>query len=85
MVDMNNIKLGYSPLSDSIYIYRHGKDSKLALDKREATSDVHAVIVEYMMHGTEKGAAQKVSFKPGEWFEITVKKCDSPEGEETHD
>ena len=39
--EMANIKLGYSQLgTGNIYIYRHGKDPNLALEKREAEFDV---------------------------------------------
>jgi len=31
---LRNYKLGYSPLSDTIYLYRHGKDPQLSLDKK---------------------------------------------------
>jgi len=58
-MELNKIKLGHSPLTDTIFLYRHGKDPALALDKREAEADVMAVLVAYMMHGTTKGS-QKV-------------------------
>jgi len=61
-MDLEKVKLGYSPLSDSIYLYRHGKDSNLALEKREAEKDVMAVLVEYMMHNAPKGSEKIVQF-----------------------
>ena len=60
MIDLKNIKLGYSPLSDSIYLYQHGKDPALALDKREAEADVMAVLVKHMMHDAPKGSEKVV-------------------------
>jgi len=62
MTKLDNIKLGYSPLSDSIYMYRHGKDPGLALDKREAEADVMAVLVQHMMHDAPKGAEKTIEF-----------------------
>lgn len=59
MIDLNKIKLGHSPLTDTIFLYRHGKDSALALDKREAEADVMAVLIDHMMHNAPKGS-QKV-------------------------
>ncbi|MFW6046547.1 MAG: hypothetical protein ACOCP4_02010 [Candidatus Woesearchaeota archaeon] len=61
-IDLNKIKLGYTPLTDSIYLYRHGKDPRLALDKREAEADVISVLIEHMMNGAPKGAEKTVSF-----------------------
>lgn len=78
MIDLSKIKIGHSLLTNSLYIYRHGKDPQLALDKREAQPDVMAAVVEYMMHGAPKGASQIVHF--GEkHFEITVKPVTSDE------
>lgn len=39
-MELNKVKLGHSPLTDTIFLYRHGKDPALALDKREAEADV---------------------------------------------
>lgn len=71
-IDLSTIKIGFSSLSCELFIYRHGKDSQLALDKREAQADVMAAVVEYMMHDSPEGASQIVRF--GEKaFEIQVK------------
>lgn len=61
-MNLKNIKLGYSPLSDNIYLYRHGKDPKVALDKRKAEADVMAVLVEHMMHDAPEGAEKTIEF-----------------------
>jgi hypothetical protein len=60
-MSLENIKIGHSPLTDSLFIYRHGKDPRLALDKREAKRDVLTAVIEYMMHGSSKGAEQIVT------------------------
>jgi hypothetical protein len=65
MIDLNKIKLGYSALSKEIMLFRHGKDKDMALDKRVATKDVHAAIIEYMLDGdidATKGVEQVVRF-----------------------
>lgn len=59
MVDLRKIRLGHSPLTDTIFLYRHGKDPALALDRREAEADVMAVLVAHMMHDAPNGS-QKV-------------------------
>jgi hypothetical protein len=61
---LNNIKLGYSPLGEKIYLYRHGKDAGLALEKREAEADVMAVLVQKMMADSPKGS--KLTFALGD-------------------
>lgn len=58
---LNTIKLGHSPLTDTIFLYRHGKDPALALDKREAEADVMAVLVEHMMHDAPRGSEKVVT------------------------
>lgn len=70
--DLSKIKIGHSPLTNSLYIYRHGKDPTLALDKREAQQDVIAAVVGYMMHDAPKGASQVFHFSDKS-YEITVK------------
>lgn len=79
MSDLSKIRIGFSSLSGKCYLYRHGKDPQVALDKREATPEVQAAIVEMMMDGAPKGASQKVTFGNG-WYEITVKPCKRPRG-----
>lgn len=60
-MDLNKIKLGHSPISDTIFLYRHGKDPTLALDKREAEADVMSVLVTHMMHDAPKGSEKIVT------------------------
>jgi hypothetical protein len=55
-VNLEHVKLGHSPLTDTIFLYRHGKNPALALDKREAEADVMAVLVAHMMHDAPKGS-----------------------------
>ena len=61
-MDLNKIKIGHSPLTDTIFLYRHGKDPALALDKREAEADVISVLVQHMMYGAPKGSEKTVQF-----------------------
>ena len=60
-MNLKNVKLGHSPLTDTIFLYRHGKDPALALDKREAEVDVIAVLVEHMMHDAPKGSEKVIT------------------------
>lgn len=61
MVDLRKIRLGHSPLTDTIFLYRHGKDAALALDKREAEADVMSVLVAHMMHDAPKGSEKVIT------------------------
>lgn len=56
-VNLDNIQLRHSALTDRIYLCRFGKDPGLALDKREAEADAVSVVVDHMMHA--RRAAQK--------------------------
>ena len=71
-VDLKKIGLRHSPLSDSIYLCRFGKDPCLALDKRDAEADAVTVLVEYMMHDAPKGSKKSVQVN-GEWYELQVR------------
>lgn len=69
---IEKISLGYSPLSNMIYLFRHGKDPNLALEKREAMKDVLAVIVEYLMDESPKGST--INFTLGDNdYKLTLK------------
>jgi len=70
-MELDKVKLGHSPLTDTIFLYRHGKDKALALDKREAEADVMAVLVAHMMHDAPKGS-QKVVTLGGKKYTIRV-------------
>ena len=61
MVDLRKIRLGHSPLTDTIFLYRHGKDPGFALDKREAEADVMAVLIDHMMHNAPRGSEKVIT------------------------
>jgi hypothetical protein len=61
MSKLDNIKIAHGPLSDSIILYRHGKDPCLALDKRNATNEVLSVVVKYMMFEASNGSEQIIT------------------------
>lgn len=47
------IKIAVAPLSGRIMLYRHGKNPTLALEKRDVTDDVLAVVAEYKRRNRE--------------------------------
>ena len=61
MIDLNKVKLGHSPLTDTIFLYRHGKDPRVVLDKRDAEVDVMVVLIEYMMYNAPRGSEKVIT------------------------
>lgn len=71
VVDLNKIKLGVGIMGD-VYLYRHGADPGLALDKRPAEADLLKAVVEYVMHDAPEGAT--VTVEAGEKkYELSVR------------
>ena len=62
MIGLDKIKIGVSPLTGEIYIYRHGKKEHVALEKRSAEADVMGAFITYMLRGMPKGATKDVTF-----------------------
>jgi len=71
MIDLHKIKLSHSPLTDSIFLFRHGVNERVALDKRNAEADVFAVLIEYMMHNAPNGSVRVVALD-GKKYTIKV-------------
>ena len=75
---LDNIKLGYSSLgTGNIYLYRHGKDPNLALEKREAEADVMCVITAKMMDDAPNGSILKYQIGD-KAYELTLKSVPAP-------
>ena len=69
---MRNIKLGYSPLGDTIYIYRHGRNSQVALEKLNIMGDFLFVLQDWMLHDMPEGA-KTVFMSDGKHYELVLK------------
>jgi hypothetical protein len=69
---LDKISLGYSMFDDTIYLYRHGKDRKVALERKPFEKEVMAVLIEHMMSDAPKGSVKTVSFGEKS-FEIIVR------------
>lgn len=67
MKTLKAVKLGYSPIDEHIYLYRHGADPALALERRVANEDVMRVLVQYMTSDAEQGSAQVISIGDRSW------------------
>lgn len=60
-MSLDKIKVGHSPLTNRINVYRLGKDPKFALESRDATREVMGSVVEHLMHDAPKGARTVVT------------------------
>lgn len=58
---LDKIKLGHSPLTETIYLYRGRKDPALARDKRVAEDDMVAALVAWMMHNAPRGSEKVIT------------------------
>jgi len=72
MKELNNIKIGASPLTGEIYLYRHGVKKNVALDKRPAEPDVISATIDHMMHDAPRGAKKIVKANNGRLYLIKV-------------
>ena len=73
MVDLKNIKLGHSKLTDTVYLFRHGKDEANVLDKRKVEDDeLMAIFIDKMMYKAPKGAEMIVRFGEKKYKVICV-------------
>lgn len=82
-MSLDKIKIGHSPLTDRIMLYRHGKDPRTALESREAEADVMGALVEHMMHEAPKGSEKVVSFGSQRYrIRVTPEAGEQGEGDE---
>jgi hypothetical protein len=71
-LDLNKVKIGHSPLTDTLYIFRHGTRDNTPLAKREAEADVISAVITKLMHNAPKGSSLKVTLGDTE-YELSVK------------
>lgn len=82
---IDNIKIGVSPLTGNIHLYRHGKDPSCALEKRDAESDVMYALVQHLWYNTSDYEETVIKHfeLDGQKYELSVTKIDKyPEGVE---
>lgn len=70
-MSLEKVRIAHSPLTDSLYIYRHGKDAGIALEKKDCEAMLFAALVEHMMFNARKGSHKVVSFGEKQ-YKITV-------------
>ena len=68
MSKLSDVSLGLAPLSNRIVLARFGKDKNLALETRDAMSEVLQVVTQYAFDGKMPGPGEvvEVSFGGGD-------------------
>ena len=69
---LHKIKLGVSPLTKRIQLYRMGKSPTDALESKDVTGMVYGAVIEHMMDQAPKGATVTITSGDQAW-EVTVK------------
>ena len=62
-MNLNKIRIGHSPLTDKIFLFRCGKKDGVVLDKREAEADVMTALIAHMMHNAPGGSEKVVQLE----------------------
>jgi hypothetical protein len=68
-MNLNNIRLAHSKLSDNVYVGYLSKDGKTWQKKKDITSDFLGAVIDRF-----SGYVEKISCNDGSKYEITVKK-----------
>ncbi len=70
---LNKIKIGVSPLSKRIMLYRMGKSPTDALESKDCTGEVYGAVIEHMMDGAPEGQGMTVTITSGDKaWDVTV-------------
>ena len=71
---LQNIKIGVSPITNDIYLYRHGKDPSIALDKRDLEPvEIYSILIEQLNYADTNESTIAVHGKDNS-YEIRIKK-----------
>lgn len=71
MGSVNNHRIGWSPLSNQINLYRHGKDPSLALEQRDALNEVLTAAMHYLMDERHPSGAVRMEFN-GKVYQLSA-------------
>lgn len=71
---LNKIRIGVSPLTKRIMLYRMGKSTTDALESLDVTGPVYGAVIEHMMDGAPEGKGMKTTITSGQKaWSVTVK------------
>lgn len=63
MSKLNQIKVGCSPLTRKIQLYRMGKDSHAALETKDVTEDAVSAVIEHLLSRPDGTAGMQCDYK----------------------
>ena len=63
---LHKIKIGVSPLSKRIMLYRMGKSPTDALESKDCTNEVYGAVIEHMMDGAPEGKGMTATIRSGD-------------------
>lgn len=71
---LHKIRIGVSPLTQRINLYRMGKSTTDALETRDVTGMVYGAVIEHMLDGAPEGKGMRntITASSGEAWEVTV-------------
>lgn len=78
-IDLTRIKLGVSPLTGQIYLFREGKEKGVALDTRPAEKDLFSALVQFMCIDSAQGSSKLVSWGEDHCYRVVVQKIPAEE------
>lgn len=71
---LHGIKIGVSPLTKRINLYRMGKSATDALETRDATGEIYGAVIEHMMDGAPEGKGMTATIRSGDKaWDVTVR------------
>jgi hypothetical protein len=79
MSRLEKIKVGFSPLSETIQLYRMGVDPECALETKDVTLEVMSAVVEHLTH-TPNGMGVLHCYNQGvpKVYQVTVTDITEP-------
>ena len=78
-IDLTRIKLGVSPITGQIYLFREGKEKGVALDTRPAEKDLFSALVQFMCLNSAQGSSKLVSWGDEHCYRVVVQKIPAEE------
>lgn len=71
---LHKIRVGVSPLTNRIMLYRMGKSTTDALETKDVTGEVYGAVIHHMMDGAPEGKGMTATITSGDKaWEVTIK------------
>ena len=82
-MNMDKFGIRHSPLTDSFYLCRFGKDPHVSLDKRDIEPEIMEAITNHMMLDAPKGSRKAYKIRD-QWYEIKITPLTAQPEQEPH-